>query len=95
MYTFFILLGAAVIAYRVLVKGESLVVKNPDWKKRGLAGLAMGLSTIALAVYSLIASYLHQVPILGAQWLLLAAGVFFAAVSVRMMKRPSSPAPGL
>lgn len=95
MNTFFILLGVAMIAYRVLVKREILIVKNPDWKKRGLAGLAMGLSTVALAVYTLIASYLHEVPILTAQRILLAAGVFFTIVSVHMMKRASSSAPGI
>lgn len=90
MQTFLVLVGAALIAYRVLVKGESLIVKAPNWKMRGLAGLVLGLATVALAGYSLIASYLHQIQILNAQWILLAAGVFFAAFSVRIMMRVSA-----
>lgn len=89
MNTFFILLGVAVIAYRVFVKGESIIVKNPNWKMRGLACLVMGLSLVALSVYFLIAFYLKHVPILSIQWIALAVGVFITAASARMMMRVS------
>jgi hypothetical protein len=92
MHTFFIFLGTAVLAYRVFVKGESIVVKNPNWKMRGLACFIIGLSLLALSVYSLIALYLRHVPILGILWIALAAGVFITALSVRIMMRVSPSA---
>jgi hypothetical protein len=58
MNTFFVLLGVAVIAYRVFVKGESIIVKNPNWKMRGLAILVVGLSLAALSAYGLIEMYI-------------------------------------
>jgi hypothetical protein len=89
MQTFFVLLGVAVIAYRVFVKGESIIVKNPNWKMRGLACLVMGLSLVALSAYFLIDMYIRQVPILSIMWVMLAAGVFVTAIGVRTMKRLS------
>ncbi len=90
MHTFFALLGVAVIAYRVFVKGESIIVKNPNWKMRGLACLVMGLTFIALSAFFLIdATYIHHVPRLNMMWVMLAAGVFILVMSVRMMKRPT------
>jgi hypothetical protein len=89
MHTFFVLLGVAVIAYRVFVKGESIIVKNPNWKMRGLACLVMGLSLTALSAYFLIATYIHHVPILSILWVMLTAGIFVTVISVRMMKRLS------
>ena len=93
MHTFFILLGTAVLAYRVFVKGESIVVKNPNWKMRGLACLVVGLSLVALSVYSLIALYLHHVPTLSILWIALAVGVFITVLSVRVTMRVSPSAP--
>jgi hypothetical protein len=90
MTVFFTLLGVAGIAYRVFVKGESVIVKNPNWKMRGLTCLVMGLSLTALSAYFLIATYIHHVPILSIMWVMLAAGVFITVISVRVMKR--SPA---
>jgi hypothetical protein len=89
MSIFFSLLGVAVIAYRVFVRGESIIVKNPNWKMRGLACLVMGLALIALSVYFLIATYIHHLPILSHLWVLLAVGVFITAISIRVMKRLS------
>ena len=90
MHTFFALLAVAAIAYRVFVKGESIIVKNPNWKMRGLACLVMGLSLAALSAYFLIATYIHHVPILSIMWVMLAVGVFITVMSVRVMKRLSS-----
>jgi hypothetical protein len=89
MQTFFVLLGVALIAYRVFVKGETIIVKNPNWKMRGLACLAMGLSLIALSAYFLIAFYLHHVPILSMLWIVLAVGVVITVASARIMMRVS------
>ena len=60
---------------------------------RGLVCLVAGLSFVALIVYSLIAFYLHHVPILSIQWIALAVGVFMTVLSVRMMMRVSPSAP--
>jgi hypothetical protein len=87
--TFSILLGVAVIAYRVFVKRESIIVRSPNWKMRGLACLVMGLSLVALSVYFLIAFYLRHVPILSIQWIALAVGVFITVASARIMMRVS------
>jgi hypothetical protein len=89
MSTFAVLLGVAVIAYRVFVKGESIIVKNPNWRLRGLAILAMGLALIAMTVYQLILFHLHNVPILSIMWVMLAAGIVFAVVGTRTMLRVS------
>jgi hypothetical protein len=89
MQTFFVLLGVAVIAYRVFVKGESIIVKNPNWKMRGLACVVMGLSLVALSAYFLIDMYIRHVPILTIMWVMLAAGVFVTVIGVRTMKRLS------
>jgi hypothetical protein len=89
MHTFLLLIGVALIAYRVFVKGESMLCKNPNRKMRGLACLVMGLSLTALSAYFLIATYIHHLPILSVIWVLLAAGVFVTVMGVRMMKRLS------
>ena len=89
MNTFLVLLGVAVIAYRVFVKGESIIVKNPNWKMRGLAILVVGLSLAALSAYGLIEMYIRYVPIPIIMWVMLAAGVFVTALGVRTMKRLS------
>jgi hypothetical protein len=93
MHTFFILLGAAVIAYRVFVKGESIFVKNPNWKMRGLVCLVAGLSFVALIVWSLIVFYRDNIPIPSILWIALAGFVFMIVGSVRMMMRVSLSAP--
>jgi hypothetical protein len=90
MLTFFALLSVALIAYRVFVKGESIIVKNPNWKMRGLACLVMGLSLAALSSFFLIATYIHHLPMLSIIWVMLAVGVFVAAMGVRVMKRLSA-----
>ncbi len=87
MHTFFILLGAAALAYRLFVKGESVIVKNPNWKIRGLACLAMGLSLVAVSAYGLVVIYLHSAPIPGILWVSLVVGVSIAASSVPIMMR--------
>lgn len=87
MSTFAILLCVAVIAYRVFVKGESIIVKNPNWRLRGLAILAMGLALIAMTVYQLILFHLHNVPILSITWVMLAAGIVCSMVGVHTMQR--------
>jgi hypothetical protein len=89
MLTLSALLGVALIAYRVFVKGESIIVKNPNWKMRGLACLVMGLSLAALAASFLIATYIHHLPMLSIIWVMLALGVLVAVMGVRTMKRPS------
>lgn len=89
MYTFFILLGVAVIAYRVFVKRESIIVKNQNWRMRGTACLVMGLSLVALSAYFLIAFYLHHVPILSVQWIVLVTGVVITAMAARTLMRLS------
>jgi hypothetical protein len=72
------------------VKGESIIVNNPNWKMRGLACLAMGLSLVALSGYMLIDTYIRHIPTLIIMWVMLAAGVVVAAMGVGVMKRPSS-----
>jgi hypothetical protein len=89
MSTFAILLGVAVIAYRVFAKGESIIVKNPNWRLRGLAILAMGLALVAMTVYQLILFHLHNVPILSIMWAMLAAGIVCSVVGVCTMQRVS------
>ena len=93
MSIFVTLLGVAVIAYRVFVKGESIIVKNPYWKMRGLACLVGGLALIALSVYFLIATYIHHLPILNILWVMLTVGVFTTVISVRVMKRSPATQP--
>jgi hypothetical protein len=91
MTLFFALLSVAVIAYRVFVKGESIIVKNPNWKMRGLACLIMGLTLTALSAFFLIdTTYIHHVPRLSIMWVMLAAGVFIMVMGVWTMKRPSA-----
>lgn len=90
METLFALLGIAVIAYRVFVKRESIIVKNPNWKMRGLACLVMGLTLIALSTFFLIdVTYIHHIPRLKVIWVMLAAGVIMVTISIRVMKRVS------
>lgn len=94
MSLFFALLGVAVIAYRVFVKGESIIVKNPNWKMRGLACLVMGLSLTAVSAFILIdATYIHHVPRLSIMWVMFAVGVFITVISVRVMKRSPATQP--
>jgi hypothetical protein len=90
MTTFFALLGVAGLAYRVFVKGETIFVKNPNWKMRGLSCLAMGMALIALSVFILIASYVHHLPVPGINWAMLVLGGSIIVLGVRVMKR--SPA---
>ena len=89
MSTVFVLLGVAVIAYRVFVKGESIIVENPNWKMRGLACLVMGLAMVALSAYSLIVAHLHNIPIPKIVYAMLAVGVVIAIMSARTMRRSS------
>jgi hypothetical protein len=89
MSVFFTLLGVAMIAYRVFVKGESIIVKNPNWKMRGLACLVIGLLMVTASLYGLIILYLHHVPILGSLWVMLVIGIVITAASARMMMRVS------
>ena len=89
MTTFIALLVLVGAAYRVFVKGESIIVKNPNWKMRGLAILVVGLSLAALSAYGLIEMYIRYVPIPIIMWVMLAAGVFVTALGVRTMKRLS------
>jgi hypothetical protein len=91
MTLFFTLLSVAVIAYRVFVKGESIIVKNPNWKMRGLACLVMGLTLTALSAFFLIdTTYIHHVPRLRIMWVMLSAGVFIIVLGVWTMKRSST-----
>jgi hypothetical protein len=53
MSVFFTLLGVAMISYRLFVKGESIIVKNPNWKMRGLACLVIGLLMVTASLYGL------------------------------------------
>ena len=91
MQTFFLLLSVAVIAYRVFVKGESIIVKNPNWRMRGLVGLVVGLPLVALVLYCLIDFYRRGFPLTSSLWIALAGGVFIVVLSVRMLMRVSPP----
>lgn len=89
MSVFFTLLGVAVIAYRVFVKGESIIVKNPNMRIRLIACLALTLSLVAFSSYFLVVFYLHHVPILTIQWITFATGVVGTAIFARSLMRLS------
>jgi hypothetical protein len=72
------------------VKGESIVVNNPNWKMRGLGSLGMGLSLVALSGYMLIDTYIRHIPTLSILWVMLATGVVVAAMGIWIMQRQSS-----
>lgn len=72
------------------VKNKSIIVKNPDWKMRGLSCLAMGLSLIALSGYMLIDTHIRHIPTLNIMWFMLALGVVVSVISIRIMQRPST-----
>lgn len=72
------------------VKSKSIIVKNPDWKMRGLSCLAMGLSLIALSGYMLIDTHIRHIPTLNIMWFMLALGVVVSVTSIRIMQRPST-----
>jgi hypothetical protein len=72
------------------VKGGTIIVKNPNWKMRGLSIAAMGSALVGLSVFILIASHLHRLPIPSINWAMLALGGSTIVLGVRVMKR--SPA---
>lgn len=90
MTTFIALLVLVGAAYRVFVKGESIIVKNPDWKMRGLSIVAMGSMGVLLSAFVTISASLHHLPIPGINWAMLVVGGSAIALGVRVMKR--SPA---
>jgi hypothetical protein len=87
MTTFIALLVLVGAAYRVFVKGESIIVKNPDWKMRGLSIVAMGSMGVLLSVFVTITASLHHLPIPGINWAMLVVGGSAIARGVRVMKR--------
>jgi hypothetical protein len=87
MTTFIALLVLVGAAYRVFVKGESIIDKTPNWKTRGLEIVAMGSMGVLLSVFVTVSASLHHLPIPGINWAMLVVGGSAIALGVRVMKR--------